>query len=665
MRTALIGVLGHVDHGKTALVRALTGTETDRLPEEKARGISIALGFARLRHGDAEIDLVDVPGHERFIRTMVAGATAMQAALLCVDAQEGVRPQTTEHAAIAALLGIRRGVVAVTRCDRAGPGEAARAAAAARALLARLGLGDWPVVATSAVTGEGMAALAVHLDALARAEEAGSEGAWLPVDRAFSVAGAGTVVTGALRRAPLAVGEEVEILPTGLRARVRGLQRHGVALDRAPPGRRTAVALRGVTPAEVPPGSVLATPGLLAPSLRLDARVVLLASAPRPLARGEALRLLCGTAEAGARLHLLDREAIAPGEGAVAQLRLDAPMALPAREPVVLRLASPCLTLGGGVVLDPAPPRRPPRDAPLLAAMAQVPPLEAAALRLREAGPRGVAAADLARIAGLLPGTIAARLPGAVRLGDGRLLDEAAGTALEAALLAAVEAAQRRDPAAPGATLAELRPGLPEGAPLPGIAARLVAAGALELAGGRLTRRGLDPLALLPPEARAVLAAVEAEFRRGGLAPPETAAVAGGDRRRAQALALLLRRGTLVRAPDAVQKREYLFHREALAAARAALGARWGGCREGFLVGECARLLGITRRHGVPLLERLDAEGFTRRDGDRRRIAGGGSGAEPQAGPPSPAPADQPKVGGPVRGGRAPQPPGTAVPLRG
>jgi selenocysteine-specific elongation factor len=227
-----------------------------------------------------------------------------------------------------------------------------------------------------------------------------------------------------------------------------------------------------------------------------------------------------------------------------------------------------------------------------------------------------------------------ARLAGAVRLGCGRLLDSAACAELEKALLAAVEAAQRRDPAAPGPSLADLRAVLPEGAPLEGVAARLAAAGDLTLSGGRLARRGLDPLALLPPEAQAVLAAMEAAFRQGGLAPPETAAVVGGDRRRAQALALLLRRGTLVRAPDAVQKREYLFHREALAAARAALGARWGGCPEGFLVGECGQFLGITRRHGVPLLERLDAEGFTRREGDRRRIAGGGPGA--------PRPAERP-----------------------
>ncbi|WP_439595327.1 selenocysteine-specific translation elongation factor [Falsiroseomonas sp.] len=616
MRSVLVGVLGHVDHGKTALVRALTGIETDRLPEEKARGISIALGFARLVRDEAEIDLVDVPGHERFLRTMVAGATAMRAALLCIDAREGVRAQTVEHAEVASLLGLSRGVLAITRCDLAS-GEAA--AAEARALLARLGLGDWPVVETSAVTGAGLDELKAQLARLARPAEATAMGAWLPVDRSFSRPGAGTVVTGALRRAPLAVEDEVEIWPGGQRARLRGVQLHGQAVARAMPGRRTALALRGVTAAEVPPGSALATPGLLADSLRLDTQVVLLASAPAGVLRGDALRLLAGTTEVGARLHLLAEERLAPGETAVAQLRLEAPLALPARERFVLRTVSPARTIGGGMVLDPTPPRRTFRDAPLLAAMAASGPREAALLRLRAAGPHGATSAALARVAGVLPEAL--DLPEAVRLTGGLLLHGEVASALEAAALAAVEAAQMRDPAASGPALTELRAALPQGAPAEALLARLVAAQALDLAGGRFTRRGLDPLALLPPAARALLEAVEAAFRDGGLAPPDAVTVIGGQRPRAQAVALLLRRGLLVRAPDAVQKREILFHRSALAKARQALRETFGGSATGFLVGECGRRLGISRRFAVPLLERLDAEGVTRRDGDRRHIA--------------------------------------------
>ncbi|RYI89351.1 MAG: GTP-binding protein, partial [Acetobacteraceae bacterium] len=224
MRTALVAVLGHVDHGKTALVRALTGIETDRLPEEKARGISIALGFARLALADGgEVDLVDAPGHERFVRTMIAGASGMDAALLVVDAREGVRAQTREHAEIAALLGIRRGIVAVARSDLATPEQRAAAAAAAGTLLADLGLGTWPVIPTSARTGEGIDDLAAALGGLARESGAGSGGAWLPLDRAFTLPGAGVVVTGTLRRGELALDDAVDLLP-GLRsATIRGL----------------------------------------------------------------------------------------------------------------------------------------------------------------------------------------------------------------------------------------------------------------------------------------------------------------------------------------------------------------------------------------------------------------------------------------------------------
>jgi selenocysteine-specific elongation factor len=624
MRSALVGVLGHVDHGKTALVRALTGTDTDRLPEEKARGISIVLGFARLLRDDAEIDLVDVPGHERFLRTMVAGATAIEAALLCVDAAEGVRAQTLEHAEVAALLGLSRGVVALTRCDRGG--NAAAAEAGARALLARLGLGDWPVIATSAVTGDGVPELAAVLAKLARAAAPAREGAWLPVDRAFSRPGAGTVVTGALRRAPLRVGDEVEIWPGGTPVRLRRMQRHGAVVDQASPGRRVALALRGVTVEQMPPGSALASPGLLCNSRRLDARVDLLASAPDALPSGAALRLLGGTAEVGARLHLLDRTSLAPGDSAVAQLRLDAPLAMPARERFVLRLASPARTVGGGLVLDPAPPRRSTRDAPLLAAMAMAGPGAAAALRLRAAGARGALAEALARVAGVLPASLV--LPDAVRLSGGLLLHREACAALEAAALAAVEAAQLRDPAAAGPGLAELRAALPAGAPVEAVLARLVAGRSLDLTAGRFTRHGLDPLALLPPAARSLLEATEARFRDGGLAPPDAAAVVGGQRARAQAVALLIRTGRLVRAPDAVQKREVLFHQAALADARVALRQAYAGSADGFLVGECGRLLGISRKFAVPLLERLDAEGITRRSGDRRHIA-----SEPDAVP--------------------------------
>lgn len=604
MRRALVGVLGHVDHGKTALVRALTGTDTDRLPEEKRRGISILPGYARLAADDAELDLVDVPGHERFVRAMVAGAAAMRAALLVVDAREGVRAQTREHAGIAALLGVRQGVVAIARADRAEPAEITQAMEAARALLAELSLEAWPCLSCSALTGDGVAALTAALLALAEPAPDGEPGrAWMPLDRAFHRPGAGLVVTGALRQGRLAVGDEVELWPGPRRATVRGLQGHGEALETARPGRRLAVALRG---ASAVPGDALASPGLVAASSLLDVRVTALAA----LRRGEALRLLCGPVEVGARLRLMGGDTLGPGETGFAQLALDGPIAVPVRAGFVLRRPSPPATVAGGVVLDAEAPRRRGRDAALLAAMAGHDAPEAAAEALRAAGPRGLCTERLRRLAG-------GDLPvGATALTAGVSLAVNALAGLEAALLAAVSAACRVDPLGAGPEArALLRTALPDGAPAEAVAARLAARRELRLAGGRFS---LPAAPLLGESERALLAELEALWREAGLAPPEAIAVAAGSARRAAAIRHLVRHGVLLRAPDAVQKREWLFHHAALATARARLAAPLGATPAGLTVSQCNALLAVTRRHGVPILERLDADGFTRRHGDRR-----------------------------------------------
>jgi len=313
-----------------------------------------------------------------------------------------------------------------------------------------------------------------------------------------------------------------------------------------PSGRRVAVALRGVERGDISSGAALAAPGMLMASARLDARVALLASALRAIRHGEVLRLLLGTAEVGARLHLLDRDRLEPGATAEMQLRLDVPLAAPAREPFLPRLAG----------LPPA------AFIPFLA--------EAEGLRLADSG-----------------------------------------VALELAALEAVETALRRDPLGPGPNLITLRPVLSSGAPLEGVVARLVAAGALALSSGRLRRRDLDAEALLPEADRALLAEVEHAFRAGHLTPPGAATVVTGCRRRAARPA----------APDAVQQREILFHQDALEAACRAIRAHFATRPDGFLAGECGRLLGVSRRFSIPLLERLDVERFTRRTGDRRHVA--------------------------------------------
>jgi selenocysteine-specific elongation factor len=626
VNAVLVGVIGHVDHGKSALVRALTGTQTDRLREERARGVSIVLGFALLRTPVGEIDLVDMPGHERFVRAMISGATGMEAVLLAVDAREGVKPQTLEHLEIARLIGVRRGVVALTKSDLVSEAEAAHRGREAQAAAAAAGI-EAPVVATSAVTGQGLAGLAAHLGALlgsaerpanARAEKGFF---YLPVDRAFAVAGIGPVVTGTLRRGPLAIGDPVEIMPGGGQARVRGLQIHGRSVESAPPGRRVAVALRGIEMRDLARGLALATPGMLRESAWIDMRLSVSKSAAKPLANGARVKLLFGTSEVEARLRLLQGEEIAPGGEGLAQLRCAHPVAVPAGEPLILRAGSPAVTVGGGRVLDPVSRRRRRHDPAvldMLGKLAQGRPAEALLARLREAGPAGAALGDLARLVGIAPERVRRRLValGARPENAERVLHPEAWQALRRAVLDGIEAFHRDHAMEHGAARDRLLAALPAAVDAPigaAVIADLVTGGALRHERGRYALAAFRP----EGEERAATRAVRDAYRRGGLAPPDEAAVAG-DEERSQALRFLLRQGVLVRTTDRVQKRTILFHAEAIAQAKQALRQHFGA--DPFLAREAGALLGISRKFSIPLLEHLDAVKFTRRMGDRRIV---------------------------------------------
>jgi selenocysteine-specific elongation factor len=345
-----LGTAGHIDHGKTALISVLTGTNTDRLPEERSRGISIELGYAALElPSGRRLSVVDVPGHERFVRTMVAGATGVDLFLMVVAADDGVMPQTREHALVLEALGVRHGVVAVTKADLADPGRA-------RAQAAEL-LPEARTVTVSARTRDGLDDLRTALDDLAatlpgRAAESG--GARLHVDRSFTVKGAGTVVTGTLWSGELARGDEVALLPAGRRARVRAVQVHDVAVQRAQAGQRVALNLAGVRRDEVGRGDVVAGGAELpAATFRIDAALAF-APGARP-AHGGRVQVHHGTREAPARLAELG--------GRFWQLRLEQPLVPTAGDSLVLRSIAPPDTLGGGVVLDPAPRRHgPSRD---------------------------------------------------------------------------------------------------------------------------------------------------------------------------------------------------------------------------------------------------------------------------------------------------------------
>ena len=628
LKTLLVGVIGHVDHGKTALVRALTGVETDRLKEERARGVSIVPGFALLAAGAGEIDLVDLPGHERFVRAMVSGATGMRAVLLAVDAHEGIKPQTVEHLEIARLIGVRRGVLALTKADLAAPEVIAARAAEIATAASRAGIAAGPVIATSTVTGAGLTDLKAALTALIDDAEPGTDDGfpYLPVDRVFSRPGFGTVVTGTLRRGPLAVGDTVEITPGGRTAVVRGLQIHGRPVERAEPGRRTAVALRGVGLDEISRGQALTMPGLLAPSQWLDVAITAAASAEGPLAGGTACRLLFGTTEVEARLRLLDRDVLEPGASTQAQLHLTEAVAAPAREPFVLRLDSPSATVAGGRILDPASRRRrrrDPRVTSALAALAAGRAADALMVRLGQVCAAGATLPDLARLAGAAPERVRRMLAesGAHEVGD-RFIGAAAFEALRTGTLAALAQHHRDSPMEHGIAIERLARSLALSETLVGTLLRALAASGSVAQTGNLWRRAdFDPARNESEAARRM----EQMFRRAGLNPPDESEVVGRDVRRREALTYLVGAGTVIRAIDRVQRRAVLFHCEAVTSARTRLTAAFPEAatpESGFLAREAGAALGISRKFSIPLLEHLDATGFTRRAGDRRIIVG-------------------------------------------
>lgn len=620
----VVGVIGHVDHGKTSLVRALTGTETDRLPEERRRGISIALGFAHLELDGASVDLIDMPGHERFVRTLISGATGVDAVLLVVAANEGIKPQTLEHLDVAVLLGLRRAAIAITKADLVPSDRLAEVAAAVAALAERAGLEAQTPVAVSAPGGEGIPALRAALAALLHGAAPAPDNAapFLPIDRVFSVAGHGTVVTGTLRGGSLSAGQDVQLAPGAGAARIRGVQVHGARAATVAPGQRVAVNLRGIDASAVRPGAALSMPGLLRPSTWLTVQLRATASAPA-LPTTTVLRLLLGTDELDARLRLLDRDVLQPGDMALAQLRCTGAVAIPAREHVILRIASPALTVAGGRILDNEAYRLRRNDPAVLArlrSLADARPEELVRAEAAAAGMGGSSLGRLAALAGVGP-ALAAQY-----LANGSNVVLRGGAVVTAA---ALDAAQSRVSAA--LTRLGLEGTLPLGrlrTALPGIGAavldealvRLAAAGTVRQDAGAVHLVQRDRDASRAAAASALEDRMAASLLRAGLTPPDMWVLAPDPPAR-RALAQLVRAGVAIPTTDKVQKRDLVFHRDAVAAARRRLTPLLSA--PGLKVTEAGQSLGISRKYSVPLLEYLDSVQFTRRVEDRRVLGPG------------------------------------------
>jgi len=629
-RRLVMGTAGHIDHGKTALIKLLTGVDCDRLPEEKARGITIELGFAHLTlpSGDV-VGVVDVPGHERFVRTMVAGAAGIDFALLVIAADEGVMPQTREHLAICRLLGIRHGLIALTKIDLVDGDTRELARAEAADFVAGTFLEGAPIVPVSAVTGEGQDDILAAIDRTAReTTERSDSGIFrLPVDRVFTIKGFGVVATGACIGGRIAVGDEVDILPAGGRARVRGLQVHGEPVDSAGAGQRTAVNLQGVEVADVERGAVLATPGALEPTSMIDVDAELLSGAARALKRRALVRVHCGARETAARAVPLSAETLEPGGRGAMQLRLAAPLVALPGDRFVLRLPSPAATIGGGVVLHPRPRKhRAPYDETLadLATLRTGDLTARLVVFCRQAGRSGLPFARLPALLGVGEKTLRAecqKLLGAKRLvqvdaESERLVTAEIFAELKDDIVAFLTAFHRERPAEAGVNRAELLTQPAKGADPKAMSkalAVLVAEGRAALEGG--LARLSDHAAHAGDELQKVVETVAEIARGAGLAAPTMKDLhdrIGDAKLLKTALDMLVQEKRLTRLGESL-----FCDAPALAEAERTIMDYLAAHGEIDAQG-MKTLFHLSRKWAIPLSEYFDAKRITLRVGDKR-----------------------------------------------
>lgn len=651
-RSIIIGTAGHIDHGKSSLVQALTGKDPDRLPEEKRRGITIDLGFADLDLGDARVGFVDVPGHERFVKNMLAGVHGIDAVALVIAADEGVMPQTREHFDICRLLGVKQGLVVLTKIDLVEAELLALVRAEAEELVAGSFLEGAPILAVSARTGAGLAELRAALRQIAADVPARSPDfvTRLPIDRAFTMKGFGAVVTGTLTSGEIAAGDELELLPSGRRVRARGVQVHGTAVPRAQSGQRTAVNLAGIDVAEVERGMMLAPVGRLHPTQIIDVQLNVLASAPRAIRTRSRLRVHLGSAEVLARVRVLNtRGDIPPGETGFAQLRFESPVVALHAERFIVRSYSPAETVAGGTVLDPQATKHRGRELAktherLRALLEAERPVKLAVF-VAASGDQGLRLADLAARTGWNDEVVSQVAMQAMETGEIAELADARDATKEASIVEcegvlistanfarlsriAIEAAKlhhEREPLSRGLARETLRERhFAHAAPevFRAALAHLEKEGLLvaEKDVVRLSEHGVE---LSPADAQ-LRERIAQAYENAALEAPgfdqvlEAAGVATAQRAHARKiLQLLIDHGTLVRVQG-----EMFFHAQALEHLQRLL-SQYAIAHEPerlIDVAQFKELAGVSRKYAIPLLEYLDREHITRRAGDKRII---------------------------------------------
>ena len=632
-KSIIIGTAGHIDHGKTALVRALTGIDADRLPEEKRRGITIDIGFADLDLGDVRVGFVDVPGHERFVKNMLAGAHGIDLVALVIAADESVMPQTREHFDICRLLDVRKGLIVLTKKDLVDEELLDLVRSETEELVAGSFLEGAPIIAVSSRTGEGIEALKAKL------RETGLEVpnrstdfvTRLPIDRAFTMRGFGAVVTGTLIAGEIAEGQELELLPVSTRVRVRGLQVHGAPVPLAIAGQRTAINLGGVEAGAIERGMMLAPAGRLRPTGAVDAQVNLLENAPRPLRSRQRVRIHVGAAEVLARVRVLaEGGEIKPGQRGLVQLRTETPVIGVLGDRFILRSYSPQVTIGGGLILDPFPPRHRAREIEATRAGLEIllkgDRPQQLAMFVASADRNGFQRADIAARTGWSDEVIEAAVTEALVAGaivdlEGVLLGLQTLEELKRLVTGEVAAHHRREPLLRGLAKEVLRERFFAHAPIEVFRGVL---GLLEKQDALVSEKEIVRLREhtreLSKEDADLRDRLEKIYQQAGLAAPslqealERSSAAAQQGRKI--LQLLIDSGQLVKVSG-----EMFFHRAALD--ELTMKVRDHGARQSDRAIDVAAfkdLAGISRKYAIPLLEYLDRQRVTRREGDRRIV---------------------------------------------
>jgi selenocysteine-specific elongation factor len=631
MKSVIVGTAGHIDHGKSTLVEALTGTHPDRLAEEKRRGITIDLGFAFLEENGVRFGFVDVPGHERFVSNMLAGAAGIDVLLLVIAADESIKPQTREHFDICRLLGVKRGVVALTKSDTVDGDTLELVRMEAEEYLRDSFLERAPIVPVSAKTGAGLTELKKALSEAATNASAKDAARYfrLPIDRAFAMKGFGSVVTGTLISGSVGPGDEVELFPRGERLRVRGVQSGGKSVERATPGQRTAVNLAGIEHTVLKRGMALAAPGKFRKTRRIDVRLELLPSV-RTMKQAARVHFHAGTAETIAEVFFHGEKELPPGGSAVANLKLqDEVLVLPG-DRFIVRQFSPVVTIGGGAVLDPLARRPMLRDTGRAAFLETLErgKHEEIVTAMTDRALLGLGYEEIVARTGwtekeiqealeTLHGTGRIRIVSAepLVLVSGKLFEEVRKKIVEK-----VERFQKENPLLPGIAREDLRVSLGKRVRSETFRAALEELAAQKKldAQGELVKKAGSEIALLPEEAKAK-EQIEAAFASASLAVPSVKEVLAKltvePKRAEKLLQILLREKNLVRVSA-----ELVFHRQALTQLKERLTAYKKAKGDRISVPAFKQLTGITRKYAIPLLEYLDREHMTRRVGEERVI---------------------------------------------